>query len=274
MVKLGKSSRTTQIPPHNQHSNAKTLLVAFAVCFVCSLLVATAAVLLKPFQLENQNIERQRIIVEMAGLINPELTIAQAYRKIDVSMIELSTGRVAEILDAENFDITKAAKDEQLSIPLERNADPAQIRRKPRYLPVYVVNDDNGQLKTLILPVYGYGLWSTLYGYIALQEDLRTIKGIRFYQHAETPGLGGEIDNPRWLDLWEGKIAFDDTGEPRIELIKGAVTVSTPDNQHKVDGLSGATLTSRGVTQLLNFWLGQEGFGPYLNRLRDERKRS
>jgi len=271
MVDPGKPSHTL---PHNQHSSAKTLLVAFAVCFVCSLLVATVAVLLKPFQLENQNIERQRIIVEIAGLMKPELTIAQAYRQIDVSMIELSTGRVAEILDAENFDITKAAKDEQLSLPLERNADPAQIRRKPRYLPVYSVNDDGGKLKALILPVYGYGLWSTLYGYIALQEDLRTIKGVQFYQHAETPGLGGEIDNPRWLDLWKGKIAFDDNGEPRIELVKGAVTVSTPDSQHKVDGLSGATLTSRGVTQLWNFWLGQEGFGPYLNRLRDERERS
>jgi len=260
--------------PRSTHSNAKTLLVAFVVCLVCSLLVASAAVLLKPIQLANQNIERQRVIVEIAGLMKPGLTIAQAYRQIDVFMIELSSGRVVDTQDPENFDIAKAAKDEQLSTPLARSADPAQIRRKPRYLPVYKVNDDGRQLKTLILPVYGYGLWSTLYGYIALQEDLRTIKSVRFYQHAETPGLGGEVDKPRWLNLWEGKIAFDDNGEPRIELVKGAVTISTPDSQHKVDGLSGATLTSRGVTQLLNFWLGQEGFGPYLDRLRKERKRS
>lgn len=268
-------SGSPQMPqkPGSVHSSARTLLVAFAVCLVCSLLVASAAVLLKPIQLANQHIERQRIIVEIAGLMKPDMTVAQAYRQIDVAMIELSSGRAVDTLDPENFDIAKATKDEQLSEPLPRSADPAQIRRKPSYLPVYRVNDDGGRLETLILPVYGYGLWSTLYGYIALRDDLRTIRGIRFYQHAETPGLGGEVDNPRWLDLWEGKIAFDEHGEPRIELVKGAVTRATPDSQHKVDGLSGATLTSHGVTQLLNFWLGREGFGPYLTRLRDESER-
>ncbi len=256
------------------HSNARTLLVAFLVCLVCSLVVAGAAVLLKPIQTANQSIERKRIIVEIAGLMKPGLTVAQAYRQVEADMIELSSGDVTDAVDPEGFDITKAAKDMHLTVPLTRSADLAQIRRKPRYLPVYRVNDDDGRLKTLILPVYGYGLWSTLYGYIALQEDIRTIQGLRFYQHGETPGLGGEVDNPRWLDLWEGKIAFDDNGAPRIELIRGAVGTATPDSDHKVDGLSGATLTSRGVTQLLQFWLGQEGFGPYLARLRDERERS
>lgn len=260
--------------PHVAHSSTKTLLVAFAVCLVCSLIVAGAAVLLKPIQTANQSIERKRIIVEIAELMKPGLTVAQAYRQIDVFMIELNSGAVVDTHDPENFDITRVAKDVHLTVPLTRSADLAQIRRKPRYLPVYRVNDDDGRLKTLILPVYGYGLWSTLYGYIALQEDIRTIQGLRFYQHGETPGLGGEVDNPRWLDLWEGKIAFDDNGEPHIELIRGTVGTATPDSDHKVDGLSGATLTSRGVTQLLHFWLGREGFGPYLTRLREERERS
>ncbi len=260
--------------PSVTHSSARTLLVAFAVCLVCSLIVAGAAVLLKPIQTANQSIERKRIIVEIAGLMKPGFTVAQAYQQVEAEMIELSSGDVADVFDLEDFDIAKVAKDAHLTIPLTRSEDLAQIRRKPRYLPVYRVNDDDGRLKTLILPVYGYGLWSTLYGYIALQEDIRTIQGLRFYQHGETPGLGGEVDNPRWLDLWEGKIAFDDNGEPRIELIRGTVGTATPDSDHKVDGLSGATLTSRGVTQLLQFWLGQEGFGPYLARLREERERS
>lgn len=260
--------------PIARHSNRKTLLVAFAVCLICSLVVASAAVFLRPIQKANQSIERKRIIVEIADLMQPGLTVAQAYRQVNVFMIELSSGHVIDTLDPENFDITKASKDVNLSVPLKRNEDPAQIRRKPIYLPVYQVNDDRGKLKTLVLPVYGYGLWSTLYGFIALQEDLRTIQGLRFYQHAETPGLGGEVNNERWLALWEGKIAFDENWEPRIELVKGAVGTSAPDSHHKVDGLSGATLTSHGVMQLLNFWLGKEGFGPYLKRMREEKDRN
>ena len=256
------------------HSKSKTLLVAFAVCLVCSLLVASAAVFLKPIQIANKGIERQRIIVEIAGLMVPGLTAEQAYQQVDIVMVELSSGQVTDALDAEHFDIIKAVKDVNLSVPLRRAEDPAQISRKPKYLPAYRVNDDAGKLKILILPVYGYGLWSTLYGFIALQEDLRTIQGLRFYQHAETPGLGGEVDNPRWLALWKGKIAFDDHWEPRIELIKGTVENSTPDREHKVDGLSGATMTTHGITRLLNFWLGKEGFGPYLARLRENRERS
>lgn len=260
--------------PPAKHSSSKTLQVAFAVCLVCSLVVASAAVFLKPIQVANQVIERQRIIVEIADLMESGLTVEQAFQQVDAVMVELSSGQVNDAFDAEQFDITKAAKDVNLSSPLKRNEDPAQIRRKPKYLPVYRINDDAGELKTLILPIYGYGLWSTLYGYLALQEDLRTIQGIRFHQHAETPGLGGEVDNPRWLALWEGKIAFDEQWEPRIELIKGTVGTSTPDSHHKVDGLSGATMTTNGITQLLNFWLGKEGFGPYLARLREQKERS
>lgn len=260
--------------PPVKHSASKTLLVALSVCLVCSFVVASAAVLLKPIQVANKAIERKRIIVEIADLMKPGWTVEEASQQVDAVMVELSSGQVIDTLEVENFDITKASKDVKLTIPLKRNEDPAQIRRKPKYLPVYRVNDEAGELKTLILPVYGYGLWSTLYGFIALQADMRTIQGVRFHQHAETPGLGGEVDNPRWLALWEGKIAFDDDWQPRIELVKGTVETTTPDHQHKVDGLSGATLTTRGITELLNFWLGKEGFGPYLARLREQTERS
>jgi Na+-transporting NADH:ubiquinone oxidoreductase subunit C len=136
---------------------------------------------------------------------------------------------------------------------------------------VYRVSGPDGELKTLILPVCGYGLWSTLYGFLALEGDLRTVQGLKFYQHAETPGLGGEVDNPKWRALWRGKVVFDEQWRPRVELVKGSVDPSAPDAAHKIDGLAGATLTSRGVTNLLNFWLGDEGYAPYLARLRQAR---
>jgi Na+-transporting NADH:ubiquinone oxidoreductase subunit C len=79
------------------------------------------------------------------------------------------------------------------------------------------------------------------------------------------------VDNPRWLTSWEGKVIFDEAWQPRIELIRGSVGSATPDSQHKVDGLSGATMTTRGVDNLLKFWFGENGFGPFLLRLREER---
>ena len=106
-----------------------------------------------------------------------------------------------------------------------------------------------------------------MYGFLALDPDLATIRGLTFYQHGETPGLGGEVDNPRWKALWPGRIAFDETGEPVIAVARGRVGTPQQD-PHRVDGLAGATLTSRGVTAMLRFWLGEHGYGPYLERLK------
>lgn len=252
-----------------QHGTRRTLGVALAVCLVCSLVVTSAAVVLKPIQVANQTNARQRILVELAGLTG--LPTERAYQLLDVHMLELASGTFVDGMDVERFDIIKASKDETLSTALTREEDIAQIQRKPEYLPVYQINDEAGKLETLILPIFGHGLWSTLYGFIALEGDLRTVKGLRFYQHRETPGLGGEVDNPRWLNSWQGKVIFDETWQPRIELVRGSVSMTDPDSQYKVDGLSGATITTRGVDNLLKFWFGENGFRPFLLRLREER---
>jgi Na+-transporting NADH:ubiquinone oxidoreductase subunit C len=106
-----------------------------------------------------------------------------------------------------------------------------------------------------------------LYGFVALESDANTIAGLGFYEHGETPGLGGEVDNPRWKALWEGKRAYRD-GQVAINVAKGAVNPQSSGANWQVDGLSGATLTSRGVSNLVQFWLGAEGFQPYLTNLR------
>ena len=138
-----------------------------------------------------------------------------------------------------------------------------------RYAKVYLVREGD-ELRTLILPVHGYGLWSTLHGFLALRGNLQEVAGLQFYEHAETPGLGGEVDNPKWRDQWRGKRAFDAQGQPLLRVVKGKVAPG-PDEQHQVDGLAGATLTSNGVTNLLQFWLGEQGYGAYLKRLRETR---
>jgi Na+-transporting NADH:ubiquinone oxidoreductase subunit C len=252
-------------------SGSRTLLVAFVVCLVCSVVVASAAVLLRPIQESNQKTDLKRNIIEVSGLLQEGLTAEQALERIESRLVELETGDEVDVMDPETFNIAKAGKDHTISTALTRREDVAQIGRGPRYLPVYRIVDDNGGLKILILPVYGYGLWSTMYGFLALEGDLRTVQGLRFYQHAETPGLGGEIDNPRWRTQWEGKVLFDDQWRVRIELVRGSIDRSTPEAQHQVDALAGATITSRGVQNLLNFWLSDKGYGPYLSRLRHER---
>ena len=185
---------------------------------------------------------------------------------IQQKVIDLRTGKPDPAIDPADFDQQEAARDPEKSFEAPENA--SKIRRLPKDALVFDVVE-KGELKALILPVEGYGLWGTLYGYIALAPDARTILGITFYKHKETPGLGGEVDNPRWKARWKGRLAFDERGNPVIGVKKGPAGPPQED-PYNVDGLSGATLTSRGVTQLVRFWLGDNGFGPYLDNYRKQ----
>jgi Na+-transporting NADH:ubiquinone oxidoreductase subunit C len=183
--------------------------------------------------------------------------------------VDLSSGNYAPEIDPDSLLRAQASRDPLTSVPIPRELDIAVIKERSRYVVVYQVYEDD-QLTMIILPVYGYGLWSTLYGYIALQADANTVVGLRFYQHGETPGLGGEIDNPRWLRLWPDKKIYDDAATPLIEVVKGQVSRNGNAREtYQVDGISGATLTGRGVTNLLRYWFGEHGYGPYLQNLRD-----
>jgi Na+-transporting NADH:ubiquinone oxidoreductase subunit C len=249
-----------------QHSTSYILLFAAAVCAVCSVFVSGAAVLLEERQLENVALDVQKQVLTVAGLLEPGESISrdEAASRFDANivaeMVDLASGAVLEGVDPDSFDQRKAAKDPATSRAAPPNG--AKVRRVPNQGRVYRVVRD-GRLMSVIVPISGQGLWSTLYGYLALDADMRTISGITFYQHGETPGLGGEVDNPRWKALWKGRKAFDERGKPMINVKKGrAGPVDT--DPYNVDGLSGATITSRGVGALVRFWIGDDGFGPYL----------
>lgn len=245
----------------------KTLLVAFAICIVCSVVVSTAAVVLKPAQEANKTLDRKRNILAAAGMLEPGRSVEEQFAQVQTRVIDLKTGEFTDERNPENYEPVKAAKDPSQSIDLSQEEDIAGIGRRENYALVYLVEGSGGDLDKVILPVRGYGLWSTLYGFIALESDLNTIAGLGFYEHGETPGLGGEVDNPRWKALWPGKQVYRD-GEVEIELIKGSVEPDNPRADWRVDGLSGATLTSRGVTHLVQFWLGEQGYQPFLNNLK------
>ena len=247
-------------------STAKTLIVAFSLSIVCAIFVSTAAVVLKPVQEVNKALDRKRSILAAAGMLQEGKSVEEQFAQVTTRVVDLRTGKFTDEVDPDSFDQRKAAKDPSQSEALAADEDLAKISRREHYSLVYVVEGPQGELEKIILPIHGYGLWSTLYGYIALESDANTVAGLGFSEHAETPGLGGEVDNPRWKAHWPGKQVYRD-GEVAIGLVKGAVDSSSPNAPWQVDGLAGATLTARGVTNLVQFWLGENGFEPFLNNL-------
>ena len=256
-------------------SVGKTFGVALGVCLVCSVLVSGAAVSLRPTQAVNKALDKKRNILMAAGLIKADEVVAGAqieerYQKIKPLVVDLASGDYVDDIDPLAYDQRRAAKDPALSVAISPDKDPASVKRRALRASVYLV-EQKGKIKKVILPVHGLGLWSTLYGFVALDaKDINTIRGLVYYEHAETPGLGGEIDNPSWKALWDGKQAFGEDGSIRISVIKGKVASERPEAKYQVDGLSGATITARGVENMLHYWLSAEGFGPYIDRLKEQ----
>ncbi len=247
----------------------KMVGVAVALCLVCAVLVSAFAVGLRPMQEANKVLEIRRNILQVAGLMRPGVPIDELFKQVEPRTVDLRTGEFTDAVDPNTFDQRQAARDPALSDALTADQDLAGIKRRSHYAVVYLVKDDAGQVTTVILPVHGYGLWSTLYGYLAVKPDGREIVGLQFYEHAETPGLGGEVDNPNWRGQWPGKLITDENGDLKIHVVKGAAA-SGPEGAYQVDGLAGATLTARGVDNLVRYWVDKDGFGPFLKNLQKE----
>jgi len=251
----------------NNDSIGKTITVTVLLCVVCSVIVSAAAVLLKPMQVANIDQDRKSNILKAAGIADANKSVDELFAQITTKYVDLETGKFTTEVPAK-YDAKKAAKDPVLGKALTKDADIASIKYQAKVMPVYMVETD-GKLEKVILPVHGYGLWSTLYGFLALEGDLNTVVGFGFYSHAETPGLGGEVDNPNWKALWPGKVVYPEGSmEPALGLVKGAVDASNPNAKHQVDGLAGATLTANGVTNLVQFWMGSNGYAPFLANLK------
>lgn len=259
-----------------QDSVLRVLGVAAAVCLVCSVVVSTAAVALRPAQEANRELDRKRNILVAAGMLDEGQTrnaagadIEALFTEFEPRVVDLRTGAFTD-RDPDSFDQLAAARDPGESTILTAAQDIATLSRREDHALIYLRRDDAGAIRQLVLPVRGYGLWGTLYGYLVLEGDLRTIAGIGFYEHQETPGLGGEVDNPSWKAEWVGKKIYDDRWQPSFEVTKSPAPEGSPQADYEVDALSGATLTSRGVENLINFWAGEMGYGPMIARLRQE----
>jgi len=259
-----------------RHNATYTFLFAAAVCIVCGVLVSTSAVSLKDLQEKNAKLDKMRNVLMVAGLARSDEKLSgeeihKRFQAIKPVVIDLATGELADSIDPETYDQRAAAADPELSKPAPPNS--ARVKRLPKYALIYEVLDKGGNVKMFVLPVEGYGLWSTLYGFLALDTDLNTVRGLSYYEQGETAGLGGEVDNPKWKAHWPGRKVFDDSGKVALSVIKGSAGPPDQDPYH-VDGISGATLTCRGVTNMIHFWLGENGFGPFLKKLRESKQAS
>ncbi|MDD3764339.1 MAG: Na(+)-translocating NADH-quinone reductase subunit C [Nevskiales bacterium] len=249
-------------------SKAYALWVAFILCFVCSVLVTAAAIALRPVQQAAKLDDKRKNILSVVNLYEPGIDLDKAFEQVTPKVINIETGEFAPEIDPANYNQYAAAKDpSQGGSTIPGDEDIAKIKYKPKYATVYFLYNPDGSVKTVILPISGYGLWSTLYGFLAVEADGNTVVGINFYQQSETPGLGGEVDNPNWKALWPGKKIYGDQGQVALHLVKGGVNPDSPEAGHQVDALAGATLTSNGVSNLVQYWLSDAGFKPFLDRI-------
>ena len=240
----------------------KTILVAITLCLFCSMIVSIAAVKLKSIQQENQLRDKQKNILQVAGLYSEGINIEETFASFEPRIVDIESGLFTDKFNPRTFNDLKASSDPSLSIALKD--DPASIGRRSNYLTVYLLKNNDGTIDKLILPIHGYGLWSTLYGFVALEEDTNEIFGLQFYKHAETPGLGAEVDNPKWKAQWKGKNLRDKDEKLMIQVAK------TPGpNEYHIDGIAGATLTSNGVNNLVRFWVGEAGFKKFLTNFKN-----
>ena len=266
----------------------KTVAVALALCLVGAIVVSGSAVILRPLQDWNKSKDEKVNILEVAELYQKGTDVEAAFKNVEPRIVDLATGEYVKDMDPATYDQWKAAKDPAQSEVIPADKDIASIKRKPKYAKVYLVKEGE-KLKSVILPVNGYGLWSTMYGFMALEADGETVVGMNLYDQAETPGLGGEVVNPKWKALWKGKKVYNfsgkevhesnlsekgqtiEIGEVALGLVKGSVDPSKPGSEYQVDALAGATLTSRGVSNLVQYWMSKEGYGLYLAKLRSAR---
>ena len=247
----------------------KTLTVSFTVCLFCSLVVSFAAVSLRDAQNLNKLNDQRIKILKTAAISDPAESIESQFTRLTPKFVDFSNGLLLdefEGLDLVTYDPVYFSKQAGFSSPIPPKLDIAVVKNKENIGKIYLLKDEESQLEKIILPIRGYGLWGTLYGYIAIDKDLNTIRGLEFYEHKETPGLGAEVDNPKWKALWDGKKIYKD-GEIEIAVIKGKVDQTNKMADYQVDGLSGATLTSRGVTNMLAFWFSESGYRETLNKI-------
>ena len=237
------------------------LIIPLVACIACAIIVSVTAVSVRPEQ--NLNIENEKKIEILAAAGIETDKVDEEFSRIKTVFVDFETDKLVTIDSA--YDHIKAASDPNLSTVIPKADDIAVLKRRENIGTIYVWVDEKNAIEKLVLPIRGYGLWGTLYGYLSLDSDLNTVRGIEYYDHKETPGLGGEVDNPNWKSDWYGKRIYNEDGSVALYVTKGASSTD-----YEIDGISGATLTTNGVSNMIKYWLGDNGYGPIIKNLNEE----
>jgi Na+-transporting NADH:ubiquinone oxidoreductase subunit C len=225
-------------------------MYAAILTVVCGGLLAFASESLKEKQQANIALEQKKNILA---------TVMELKENDDPSAIYAKQVK-AFVIDY-NGNIQEGLKAEDVAVASEYKKTPDQ-----RLLPVYEFSNESGQVESVVMPVFGYGLWNNIWGYISLESDFNTIKGVKFAHAGETPGLGARIDSDEIQDRYRSKAIFNGDQVASITMMKGE-GMDYANDKHKVDGMSGATLTAKGVNNML-----QDYFVCYQNYLKKNKK--
>lgn len=240
------------------------LIIPLVACIACAIIVSVTAVSVRPEQ--NLNIENEKKVKILAAAGIQTDKVDEEFLRIKTVFVDFETDKLVTIDTA--YDHIKAASNPDQSTVIPKADDIAVLKRRENIGTIYVWVDEKNAIEKLVLPIRGYGLWGTLYGYLSLDSDLNTVRGIEYYDHKETPGLGGEVDNPNWKSDWYGKRIYNENGSVALYVTKGASSTD-----YEIDGISGATLTTNGVSNMIKYWLGDNGYGPIIKNLNEEIKK-
>ena len=235
-----------------RQSNLYIILYSAAITVVCGGALAIASQGLKPMQDANIEMERKQNILATVMDLNEDINIEEIYKSRIKEMVIDYNGNAKAGMKASDVNIAK------------------EYKKKPeeRLLPVYEFLDqaDSTKVDNAILPVYGYGLWNNIWGFVALESDLNTVRGVKFAHAGETPGLGARIESDEVQSRFKGKTILE-AGELMSIVIQKGEGNDYSNDKHKVDGMSGATLTGKGVNNML-----KDYFACYLNYLKKSKQ--
>lgn len=253
-------------------SNKYIVTFAACLCLALSSVVSAIAVSLKDIQAANRLLDKRTMVLRVAGLVEAgeQLTSEQVeklFESIDTIVVDTNTGELSEYNPEEQkLNPRKDAKASGMNKRAEGDwAKKAAIKSIAEKQLIYLVRTPGKECA--VFPIYGNGLWSTMYGFFCLTPDLAEVIGIIYYEQKETAGLGGEVENPLWLAQWPGKEGLTADGEVEVEVVKNGKVV---DPTTQVDGISGATITSVAVTFMLEFWFSDQAYGKALDNVRSE----
>ena len=236
-----------------RQSNLHIVIYAGALTIVCCGLLALAAEGLKEKQQFNIDMEQKKNILSTVIAIEEGVDINQLYSKRVKAFVVDFQGSVKEGMQPKDVNLAAEYKKP----------------REQRLLPVYEFKNETDSTKTdyVVLPVYGYGLWNNIWGFVALKSDLNTVQGVKFQHAGETPGLGARIETDEDVqNRYKGKTIYENGKLVSVTMMKGEGK-DYSSNSHQVDGLSGATLTAKGVNNML-----QDYFVAYENYMKKNKK--